>query len=144
LQAEKQDGQQVMNFGAAYEPTLEQQFEEADNEYNTLIRFLHEQQFQDIVTGKPVLEIVYNICEKFRLFSLQEDLAYLQAFVDQISQFERNHASELTGFLDWWNDNGQPLPFRFPTALMRSLCKRSTSRKDLSTATYLSRFATGR
>jgi ATP-dependent exoDNAse (exonuclease V) beta subunit len=106
LQAEKQDGQQVMNFGAAYEPTLEQQFEEADNEYNTLIRFLHEQQFQDIVTGKPVLEIVYNICEKFRLFSLQEDLAYLQAFVDQISQFERNHASELTGFLDWWNDNG--------------------------------------
>ncbi|HEX7584548.1 MAG TPA: 3'-5' exonuclease, partial [Prolixibacteraceae bacterium] len=56
--------------------------------------------------GKPILEIIYSICEKFNLFSLADELAYLQAFVDQISVFERNHASELTSFLNWWEDNG--------------------------------------
>ena len=58
------------------------------------------------MAGKPILEIIYSICEKFSLFSLANELAYLQAFVDQISVFERNHASELTSFLNWWDENG--------------------------------------
>ena len=58
------------------------------------------------MAGKPILEIIYSICEKFNLFSLADELAYLQAFVDQISVFERNHASELTSFLNWWDENG--------------------------------------
>jgi len=72
-----------------------------------LSQFAASKEFQELVTGKPILEIIYSICEKFNLFSLADELAYLQAFVDQISVFERNHASELTSFLSWWDDNGK-------------------------------------
>jgi ATP-dependent exoDNAse (exonuclease V) beta subunit len=71
-----------------------------------LLQFVAGREFQELVTGKPILEIIYSICEKFKLFSLADELAYLQAFVDQISIFERNHASELTSFLNWWDENG--------------------------------------
>jgi len=72
----------------------------------TLSDYIASKQFEELVAGKPILEIIYSICEKFNLFSLADELAYLQAFVDQISVFERNHASELTSFLNWWNENG--------------------------------------
>ncbi len=81
-------------------------FETVESADNNLTRFITSKTFQEMVAGKPILEIVYSICEKFNLFSLVNELAYLQAFVDQISVFERNHASELTTFLDWWNTNG--------------------------------------
>ena len=73
----------------------------------TLSQYIASNSFQELVAGKPILEIIYSICEKFNLFSLADELAYLQAFVDQISVFERNHASELTSFLGWWDDNGK-------------------------------------
>ena len=73
----------------------------------TLSQYIASKSFQELVAGKPILEIIYSICEKFNLFSLADELAYLQAFVDQISVFERNHASELTSFLSWWDDNGK-------------------------------------
>ncbi len=72
----------------------------------TLSQYIASKSFQELVAGKPILEIVYSICEKFNLFSLADELAYLQAFVDQISVFERNHSSELTSFLNWWDENG--------------------------------------
>ncbi len=72
----------------------------------TLSQYIASKQFEELVAGKPILEIIYSICEKFNLFSLADELAYLQAFVDQISVFERNHASELTSFLNWWDENG--------------------------------------
>jgi len=72
----------------------------------TLSEYVASKEFQELVAGKPILEIIYSICEKFNLFSLADELAYLQAFVDQISVFERNHASELTSFLSWWEENG--------------------------------------
>ncbi len=81
-------------------------FETAESAENDLTRFITGKTFQEMVAGKPILEIIYSICEKFNLFSLVDELAYLQAFVDQISVFERNHTSELTTFLDWWNTNG--------------------------------------
>ena len=71
-----------------------------------LSQYVASKSFQELVAGKPILEIIYSICEKFNLFSLADELAYLQAFVDQISVFERNHASELTSFLNWWDENG--------------------------------------
>ena len=71
-----------------------------------LSQFITGKPFQELVSGKPILEIIYGICEKLNLFCLTDELAYLQAFVDQISVFERNNASELTSFLNWWNDNG--------------------------------------
>jgi ATP-dependent exoDNAse (exonuclease V) beta subunit len=72
----------------------------------TLSEYIASKEFEELVAGKPILEIIYSICEKFNLFSLADELAYLQAFVDQISVFERNHASELTSFLNWWDENG--------------------------------------
>jgi ATP-dependent exoDNAse (exonuclease V) beta subunit len=80
----------------------------------TLSQFVAGKEFQEMVTGKPILEIIYSICEHFNLFSLADELAYLQAFVDQISVFERNNASELTSFLNWWKDNG--LRFTIPVS----------------------------
>ena len=72
-----------------------------------LSQFIAGKSFHELVSGKPILEIIYSICEKLNLFSLTDELAYLQAFVDQISMFERNNASELTSFLNWWSDNGE-------------------------------------
>ena len=79
---------------------------ETSNSEPTLSQYIESKSFQELVAGKPILEIIYSICEKFNLFSLADELAYLQAFIDQISVFERNHASELTSFLNWWNENG--------------------------------------
>lgn len=90
-----------------YEPDLNQQFEEINHSENELIRFLKGKDFEEMLAGKPILEIIYSICEHFNLFRLSDELAYLQAFVDQISVFERNHASEITSFLDWWDENGE-------------------------------------
>src|SRR5665648_31224 len=92
--------------GQIYEPDTNQQFEETNTPENELLQFISGKAFQELVAGKPILEIIYSICEKFNLFSLADELAYLQAFVDQISVFERNHASELTSFLNWWEENG--------------------------------------
>jgi len=88
------------------ESDLNRLFEGSVQSENELVMYLASKQFQELVAGKPILEIIYSICEKFNLFSLTDELAYLQAFVDQISVFERNHASELTSFLDWWSENG--------------------------------------
>jgi len=89
-----------------YEPEFSQQFENMNDPANDLLNFIFSKDLEELIAGKPILEIIYSICEKFNLFSLADELAYLQAFVDQISVFERNHASELTSFLNWWKDNG--------------------------------------
>ncbi|MDP2887972.1 MAG: 3'-5' exonuclease, partial [Bacteroidota bacterium] len=93
-------------WGATYQPNIYQQFEEMDDPENELLQFIAGKSFQELIAGKPIPEIIYSICEKFNLFSLTDELAYLQAFVDQISVFERTQASELTSFLNWWKQNG--------------------------------------
>jgi ATP-dependent helicase/nuclease subunit A len=95
-----------LESGTRYEPDLNQQFEDTNDPENELFQYITSKSFEELVAGKPILEIIYCICEKFDLFSLADELAYLQAFVDQISVFERNHASELTSFLNWWDENG--------------------------------------
>ena len=92
---------------ATYEPSIFQQFEEMDHPENELLQFIAGKTFQELIAGKPIPEIIYSICEKFNLFSLADELAYMQAFVDQISVFERTQASELTSFLNWWQQNGE-------------------------------------
>jgi len=95
-----------LESGTFFEPDINQQFEELNLPENELIQFIASKNFEELIAGKPILEIIYSICEKFNLFSLADELAYLQAFVDQISVFERNHVSELTSFLNWWDENG--------------------------------------
>lgn len=94
------------NTEAGFEPGLNEQFEKLNAGENELFRYLDSKNFEELISGKPILEIIYGICERFNLFSLDDELAYLQAFVDQISVFERAHASELTSFLNWWAENG--------------------------------------
>ena len=96
---------QIVNT-PSYEPEINQQFENMNAPANDLLNYIFSKDLEELIAGKPILEIIYSICEKFNLFSLADELAYLQAFVDQISVFERNHASELTSFLNWWKDNG--------------------------------------
>ncbi|HEY3369626.1 MAG TPA: UvrD-helicase domain-containing protein [Prolixibacteraceae bacterium] len=91
---------------AAYEPETFQQFEQMNRPGNELMHFLTGKRFNELIAGKPIPEIIYSLCQKFNLFSLPNELAYLQAFVDQISLFERTQASELTSFLNWWSENG--------------------------------------
>jgi ATP-dependent exoDNAse (exonuclease V) beta subunit len=96
-----------MEHGVSDEQTdLQFLFQESNSAENELLQYLTGKEFQELIAGKPILEIIYSICNRFNLFSLADELAYLQAFVDQISIFERNHASELTSFLNWWEENG--------------------------------------
>ena len=92
---------------ASYEPDSYQQFEDISHPDNELMQFLTGKGFQELIAGRPIQEIIYSLSEKFNLFSLTNELAYLQAFIDQIAVFERTQASEITGFLQWWADNGE-------------------------------------
>jgi ATP-dependent exoDNAse (exonuclease V) beta subunit len=92
---------------ASYEPDNTQQFEDINHPDNELMQFLTGKGFQELIAGRPIQEIIYSLSEKFNLFSLTNELAYLQAFIDQIAVFERTQASEITGFLQWWADNGE-------------------------------------
>lgn len=112
----KDDGQLNLNLNflgkpgsrkAAYEPTNVQQFEDLSHPQNDLMQFITGKGFQQLIAGKPIQEIIYSLSEKFNLFSLTNELAYLQAFIDQIAIFERTQASELTSFLQWWLLNGE-------------------------------------
>lgn len=92
---------------AFYEPDNYQQFEDINHPDNDLMQFLSGKGLQELIAGRPIQEIIYSLSEKFNLFSLTNELAYLQAFIDQIAVFERTQASEITGFLQWWADNGE-------------------------------------
>lgn len=124
IRSAKADGKEYLNSDeraetGAWKPETEGELEtlnfelwtsdselQTPNSELTLSQYIASKSFQELVAGKPILEIIYSICEKFNLFSLADELAYLQAFVDQISVFERNHSSELTSFLNWWDENG--------------------------------------
>lgn len=94
-----------LDFSVAYQPQLNEQFEELASDENSLQRYLQSDLFQQLVAGKSLQEMVYSLCEKFSLFSVSNELAYLQAFVDQLAVFERGNASEVTTFLHWWTEN---------------------------------------
>lgn len=84
---------------------------EANDPFNQpeslLIEFISGSELEELISGKPILELIYSLCDRFLLFKLTDELAYLQAFIDQISVFERNHSSDLTSFLNWWDENSE-------------------------------------
>ncbi len=103
--SEGEEIQTSIDFSKAYQPRIPEQFEDMNNEANGLVRFLKSGSFRKLVSGKSLQEMVYGISEKFNLFSIKNELAYLQAFTDQLALFERGNASEVTSFLSWWDDN---------------------------------------
>ena len=105
--SEGEEIQTSLDFTKAYQPHIPEQFEDLDNEANGLVRFLKSESFRKLISGKSLQEMVYTISEKFNLFSIKNELAYLQAFIDQLAQYERGNASELSSFLSWWDDNAE-------------------------------------
>jgi len=107
--SESMEKQGQFDFSQSYCPELAGQFEDIDNEDNHFISYLRSEAFGRLMGSKSLQEIVYGIIEKFSLFSFKNELAYLQAFIDQLALFERGNASEVTTFLNWWDDNADKL-----------------------------------
>lgn len=107
--SEGKEMQVSLDFTQAYHPAITEQFEDVQNIENGFIRYLKSEAFGKLVSSKSLQEMVYSVSEKFRLFSIKNELAYLQAFIDQLGVFERGNASEVSSFLNWWDDNADKI-----------------------------------
>ena len=96
-----------LDFGSPYSPDLSQQFEMMDDDQNGFFQFLKSEYFNDVLGSRSLQEVILKLCEIFCLFDLKEELAYLQAFVDQVSAFMKNRSADISAFLSWWEDQGQ-------------------------------------
>ena len=54
----------------------------------------------------PIYELTEVLIRLFRLNTLVTEYAYLQAFQDAILEFGKHHPSDISKFLDWWQDEG--------------------------------------
>lgn len=54
----------------------------------------------------PLYEQVETIIRIFGLNELNEDIIYLQAFLDEIFSYTRNEKGDLVSFMAWWNEKG--------------------------------------
>ena len=104
-----QDNQEQlsMNFKDPYAPGLPRQFESFREEENALYSFLKSDYFTETLGTRNLQEAIFKICEIFRLFELKDELAYLQAFIDQVNAFKQNRKTDLSAFLSWWEEQGQ-------------------------------------
>ncbi len=106
--AVRDDQEQIrMNFKEPYVPGLSRQFESFREEENELYCFLKSDYFTETLGARNLQEAVFKICEIFRLFELKDELAYLQAFIDQVNTFKQNRKTDLSAFLSWWEEQGQ-------------------------------------
>lgn len=96
-----------MNFRVPYKPDLGHQFESVQEQANALYLFLESDYFIKSLGSRNLQETIFKICEMFNLFELTEELAYLQAFIDQVNAFMRNKSADLSAFLSWWEEQGQ-------------------------------------
>jgi ATP-dependent exoDNAse (exonuclease V) beta subunit len=96
-----------MDFREPYVPELACQFESFQEEGNSLYSFLTSDYFTGTLGTCNLQEAIFKICEIFRLFELKDELAYLQAFIDQVNAFMQNRNTDLSAFLSWWEEQGQ-------------------------------------
>ncbi|KOH42772.1 UvrD-helicase domain-containing protein [Sunxiuqinia dokdonensis] len=99
--------QLTIGFDALDKPDTTSWFEKRKEESNLLSDFLTSAYFSESLGGRNIQEIAFKICELFNLFSLNEELAYLQAFIDQVAAFMRNRTADIAAFLSWWEEQGQ-------------------------------------
>lgn len=57
----------------------------------------------------PLFELVERLIDIFDLHRLPGELAYIQAFQDQILNFTGDEKGDISSFLDWWEDNAYKL-----------------------------------
>ncbi len=103
----KNTAQLSLDFSEPYAPDLSRQFESFRDEENDLYAFLKSDYFTGILGTRNLQETIFKICEIFRLFELRDELAYLQAFIDQVNLFMRNRNTDLAAFLFWWDEKGK-------------------------------------
>ncbi|MDD4189694.1 MAG: UvrD-helicase domain-containing protein [Mangrovibacterium sp.] len=101
------EGQLSTTFREPYRPGLSGQFESFRDDDNVLYAFVKSDDFTAIPGSRNLQESIFGLCEIFRLFELQTELAYLQAFIDQVNAFVRSKNSDLSAFLSWWEEQGQ-------------------------------------
>lgn len=107
LKTQDNPEQLSLNFREPYVPDLPRQFESFREEENTLYSFLKSDYFTETLGTRNLQEAIFKICEIFRLFELKDELAYLQAFIDQVNAFKQNRKTDLSAFLSWWEEQGQ-------------------------------------
>ncbi|WP_372771943.1 UvrD-helicase domain-containing protein [Mangrovibacterium sp.] len=100
------EGQLQMDFSAPYQPQLAERFEDYRTNENKLFQFLQNSYFNHQLATQNIQEVLFSLCNRFYLFDFKEELAYLQAFIDQVSNYMKNRSADLSGFLEWWDDQG--------------------------------------
>jgi len=58
-----------------------------------------------VLSALPLQELVENLILIFNLGTVHTEIAYLQAFQDIVQEFLASEKSDLTSFLQWWEDN---------------------------------------
>lgn len=96
-----------MDFAPRYEPELTERFEDYRNKDNKLFEFLKSSYFNHQLAAQNLQEIIFSLSNRFCLFDFSDELAYLQAFIDHVSNYMKNRSADLAGFLDWWDEAGQ-------------------------------------
>lgn len=62
----------------------------------------------------PPEEAFEAVVMRFGLNKCQNDVAYLQAFHEQLLAFTRNSVSDIQLFIDWWDENGGNVSVNIP------------------------------
>lgn len=62
---------------------------------------------RDVLVSLPLIELVENLITIFNFDKLAVEIVYLQAFQDLVIEFAAREKSDLTSFLEWWDDNKQ-------------------------------------
>ncbi|WP_320168059.1 UvrD-helicase domain-containing protein [Mangrovibacterium marinum] len=104
---QQDDAQLFMDFAPRYEPELNERFEDYRNQDNKLYEFLTGSYFNHQLAAQNLQEIIFSLSNRFCLFDFADELAYLQAFIDHVSNYMKNRSADLAGFLAWWDEAGQ-------------------------------------
>ncbi|MFV0291141.1 MAG: UvrD-helicase domain-containing protein [Mangrovibacterium sp.] len=83
-------------------------FEEL-NDNNPFFQFLHSDFLLKDLSSRNIQEITFKLADYFKLFKISSDLSYLQTFVDIVSDFQQRKISDLSTFLDYWDENSDKL-----------------------------------
>lgn len=105
-QFEKKE-QLSLTFNKPFNPDIAGQFETIEVRENELYRFLKSDFFNQQLGTRNLQEVILKLCDIFSLFTMKEELAYLQAFIDQVGLYMQNQTADITSFLYWWEDEGQ-------------------------------------
>lgn len=71
-------------------------------------------QKKSLYLSQSIYEVAEQVIRDFNLQSLQEELAYQHAFLDQLLNFNNLEGSDLNQFLQWWEQSGRQMSIQMP------------------------------